>query len=77
MIIGIESYYGDKLIWGNKCSETELKDRFSRVISLTDEKGFSALFCSMYGFEQFEYSPEIRVDFRIDLDTHQIYKPQY
>lgn len=77
MIIEIESYHGDKILWGNNCSEAELRDRFSFVISLTDEKGFPALFCSMYGFDEFEYSPEIRVDFRIDLDTHQIYRPIY
>lgn len=77
MLVEIESYMGDCLIFGKRCSENELRQRMKKVLEAAETEEFTAIFCRIYQFDQYPLSEEIEVDFVIDLDTHQVYAPKY
>jgi len=77
MIVYIESFWGDRLISGKKCSENELREKFKKVITIAEKDNFTELFCRMFKFEEFPMADDIDFDFVIDLDTHLVYTPKY
>ncbi len=77
MLVEIESFWGDKIISGKKCSEKELRQKMNEVLKITETEEFTAIFCRMFQFEENNFSDEVRVDFVIDLDTHLIFVPKY
>lgn len=77
MLVYIESFYGDKLISGKKCTEKELREKFKKVIEISEPADFTPLFCRMFRFQEQFLDEEVQVDFFIDLDTHLIYTPRY
>ena len=77
MLIEIESVYGDKIIHGRHLSINELKSAMEEILEIVNEKDFTPVFCSRFQYEVIPYSNDIRVDYRIDLDTHLLFKPEY
>ena len=77
MLIEIESVYGDKIIHGRHLSINELKSAMEEILEIVNEKEFTPVFCSRFQYEVIPYSNDIRVDYRIDLDTHLLFKPKY
>lgn len=77
MLIEIESVYGDKIIHGRHLSINELKSAMEEILEIVNEKDFTPVFCSRFQYEVIPYSNDIRVDYRIDLDTHLLFKPKY
>ena len=77
MLIRIDSYLGDKLIFGKRCTKKELRKKFDKVIEAVETEEFTTLFCSMFQFEELSIDEDIRVDYVIDLDTHLVYAPHY
>ena len=77
MLIEIESVYGDKIIHGRHLSISELKSAMEEILEIVNEKDFTPVFCSRFQYEVIPYSNDIRVDYRIDLDTHLLFKPKY
>ena len=77
MLIEIESFFGNRLISGKKCTEKELREKFRKVIKIAETQNFTELFCRMYNFEEYDLSEYIQADFVIDLDTHLVYAPRY
>jgi len=75
MLILIESYFGDRLISGRKCSLKELYERFRNVTEMSHDEDFTALFCRVYNFEELPLCDDFEIDMIIDLDTHLVYKP--
>ena len=74
MIVEIESYQGDTLLYGRKISFAELKKQFETVESLYDktEDNFVALFCRMYHWTVAEN--EEKADYLYDRDTKKCMK---
>lgn len=77
MLVEIESFWGDKIISGEKCSEKELRHRVNVVLKITDTEEFTSIFCRMFQFEENKFTDDVRVDFVIDLDTHLVFAPKY
>ena len=77
MIIEIESVYGDVLVYGNHCSESELRKQVKYILSLIDEAEFTNSFCLRFGYERLSCADGPEIDFRIDLDTHTVNKVRY
>ena len=77
MIIEIESYLGDKLLSGKKCTEKELREKFKKALKVSQDENFLRIFCSMFKFEGIPFDENIEVDYVIDLDTHLVYTPDY
>ena len=78
-LVEIESFYGDKLISGKKCTAKDLRNKFKEAISITDAENnnFAALFCRMFQFEEISFDKNYKVDYIIDLDTYLVRKPFY
>ena len=72
MLICVESYLGDRLISGKKCSRQVLQERFTKTLAMAESGNFTELFCRMYGFDEYPMSDDVEVDFTLDLDTHKI-----
>ncbi len=77
MLVYIESYWGDRLISGKKCSEKELRQKMKLVLEITQSEDFTALFCRMHQFDEYPLTDDIETDFVLDLDTCLVYKPKY
>lgn len=77
MLIEIESVYGDKIVHGRHLSINELKSAMEEIFEITNEKDFTSAFCSHFQYKEIPYSNDVRVDYRIDLDTHLLFKPEY
>ena len=77
MLIRIDSFFGDKLIFGKRCTEKDLREKFNKVIEAVETEEFVTLFCRMFQFEELPVDEDIRVDYIIDLDTHLVYTPCY
>ncbi|MBE6566627.1 MAG: hypothetical protein E7659_05945 [Ruminococcaceae bacterium] len=77
MLIEIESAYGDKIIHGRHLSINELKSAMEEILEIVNEKDFTSVFCSRFQYEEIPHSNDIRVDYRMDLDTHLLIKPEY
>lgn len=78
MIIEIEGYDFQAILFGKKCSEHELKQMYIAALrNVTNRNQLPRKFCSLYGFDEVMYDSEIEVDFVIDTDTDRIYSPQY
>jgi len=77
MLVYIESMWGDRLISGKKCTETELREKFKKVIEIGEIDNFTELFCRMFEFEEYPMPEHIEVDFVIDLDINKIYAPRH
>lgn len=67
----------NKLIFGKKCAEQELREKFKKIIKIIEIKDFTVLFCRMFNFEEYVLNEYTKVDFIIDLDAHLIYAPLY
>ena len=76
MLIELESVYGDKIIQGKHLTPNELQSAIKEILENSSETDFISVFCSRFGYEELPYIP-IQVDYRIDLDTHLLIKPQY
>lgn len=76
LIIEIESVYGDMLLHGNFMEETELRAKVNELLTLVREKEFVSAFCMRFGYEILSVDSDVKADYRIDLDTHWIYKPK-
>jgi len=76
MLVFIESYFGDRLISGRKCSLKKLRERFRKIIEVSHGEDFTALFCRAYNFEEFPLDDDLDIDVIIDLDTYLVYKPR-
>ena len=77
MLVEIESYFGDRLISGKKCTENQLREKYMQAIKIADASNFTELFCRMFSFEEYPLSDDVQVDFVMDLDTNIVYAPQY
>jgi len=78
MIVFIDSFFGDKLIYGKKISEKELREKMKKVNSLIEKtEDFAPLFCRMFNFEELPLPTDAEVDFVIDLDTYLVYAPKH
>ena len=77
MIIEIESYLGNRMLFGKSISEYELRKLINQILLQTDENQFLYWLCSRYNFEKIKFSNEIEADYVVDLDTHEIYKPKF
>ena len=77
MLIEIESFYGNKLISGKKCTGKELRSKFKEAIKMADTDNFTVLFCRLFQFEEIPFDDNDKVDYVIDLDTYLVYKPRY
>jgi len=77
LLIRIDSFFGDKLISGARCTEKDLKEKFDKIIKVAEATEFTALFCRTFQFEELSTDAYIRVDYVIDLDTHLVYAPRY
>lgn len=71
MIIGIEGYQTEALIFGRACSQKELRRRMKEVLQLQPmgNEEFIGIFCRRYGFERAVYEQGVKPDYVIDLDT--------
>lgn len=69
MIIEIEYYKGDTLLYGQKISFVELKKQFEIIEDLYDKKedNFVALLCRMYHWTVVE--DKLQADYIYDRDT--------
>jgi len=76
MLVFIDSYFGDRLISGRKCSLKELQERFRKVIEISHGEDFTALFCRVYNFEELPLDDDLEIDMVIVLDTYRVYKPR-
>ena len=74
MIIEIESVFGDVLVHGKHCSESELRKQVKYILSLIDEAEFTNSFCLRFGYERLSCAEQPEIDFSIDLDTHTVIK---
>ena len=77
MLIELESVYGDKIIHGKRLSKSKLQNALDEILKAVEEQDFLSAFCVRYGYEEVQCPNTIRVDFVIDLDTHQIIEPKY
>lgn len=78
IIIEIDSFYRQAIVYGKKYTKQEVKKMYLKVHALTTNlTEIPELFCRLYYFKQLLYSPDIKVDFVIDTDTNIIYFPQY
>ena len=77
MLIEIESAYGDKIIHGRRLNICELKKTMEEILEIVNEKDFTSVFCSRFQYEEIPHSNDIRVDYKMDLDTHLLFKPEY
>ena len=73
MLIEIESVYGDKIICGRYLNIDEVENAMKEILEIVNEKDFTPVFCSRFQYEVIPYSNDIRVDYRIDLDTHLLF----
>lgn len=74
MIIEIESVFGDVLVHGKYCNESELRKQVKYILSLIDEAEFTDAFCMRFGYERLSCAEQPEIDFSIDLDTHTVIK---
>ena len=77
MLVRIESYFGDRLISGKKCSGKKLEEKMKNALKIKEAEDFTSAFCRIYQFNEHPYSNDIRVDMVIDLDTYLVYAPRY
>ena len=77
MLIYIDSFFGDSLLSGKKCSEKELRKRVLETTSQCNTSDFTALFCRQYLFDELPLTEDVEVDFVVDLDTSLVYIPRY
>jgi len=77
MLVFIESFWGNKIITGKKCTENELRNKFKKALKITQTAEFTALFCRMFQFDELPLDEDIHVDYIMDLDTLLVYKPRY
>ena len=76
MLVYIESFYGDKLISGKKCTVKELEEMMQIVLGLIERtEDFTPLFCRSFKFEEYPMQEDIDYDyeFTIDLDVHKVF----
>ena len=76
MIIGIESYCGDKLLVGKTLTFEEIKTAVNEIFEKNDEKSFMTVFCSRYGYKELPCS-EGYAAYWIDLDTRCVLVTSY
>lgn len=76
MIIEIEAYFGDKLIWGKQINESTLRKVTKELLSQVSEEDFTSAFCARFGYTPLPYDDTVTVDYTIDLDTHLVIKPK-
>ena len=76
MLIYVDSFFGDSLLSGKKCSEKELRQRVLETKNQCETSDFAALFCRKYLFDELPISEDIQVDFIVDLDTYLVYVPR-
>ena len=76
MVVEIEGYETEAIIWGKKCGLEELRMKMLETLNKAPEKYFVALFCRMWDFAEILYTENMQVDFVIDTDTHIVYKPR-
>ena len=79
MLVEVESFFGDRLVSGEKYSLAELRKKVKIAIrraKMTNED-FTTTFCRMYQFEEQPHTNDTRVDFVIDLDVYYVYPPCY
>lgn len=74
MIIEVESYFGDTLLSGKVRSIGQLKYRVLQTLADTPAEDFISVFCARYQYEPLPYSVTMDADYRIDLDTCQVFK---
>jgi hypothetical protein len=78
MLIYFESYLGDKILLGGKCSLESLKSKVEKITEETDDaKKFIQIFCENYDFKIVPFDEHVKVDFIIDFDTFLVYEPIY
>ncbi len=78
MIVEIEGYEIEALVSGKKCTGGRLQWQMKKVIGrIEDNRYFVSLFCLLFGYEEIEYSDEIKADYVIDIDIYRVYKPVY
>jgi hypothetical protein len=77
LLVEIESYWGNKILAGKKCSEKVLRQKMIEALKITESEEFTSVFCRMFQFEEYSNSDDVRVDFVIDLDTRLLYSPRY
>ena len=77
MLIELESAYGDKIIQGKHLTQNELQSAIKEILENSAERDFLSIFCSRFEYEELPYTDSIQADYRIDLDSHLLIKPQY
>ena len=77
MIIEIESFESENLIYGKEINYVELQRIVKELLELVEEKDFLPSFCLRYGYEIISNDEILKVDFVIDLDTHMVIIPKY
>ena len=77
MLIEIESVSGDKILHGKYLTKFELQNVMNEFFEMVYEQDFISAFCTHLEYEEIQYSNDVRVDYVIDLDTHQLIKPEY
>ena len=77
MLIELESVYGDKIIRGKQLTQNELQSAIKEILENSSERDFISVFCLRFGYEELLYTDSVQVDYRIDLDSHSLIKPQY
>lgn len=75
MIIGIEGYQTEALLFGRTCCKKVLCQRVKEVLQLypMDNEAFITIFCRRYGFECVAYDEGVKPDYVIDLDTCKVF----
>ena len=76
MIIEIESYTGDMMLWGKKIGERRLQAIVKELLTIVSEDDFPSAFCSRLGYESIPYDETLVADYVIDLDTHLVIRPK-
>lgn len=78
MIIEIDGYYHQVLLWGKRCSKQQLNQKYQQAKEETYElKNLPQVFCRLHNYEQISYDCDIKIEFVIDTDTDRIYLPSY
>ena len=77
MLIELESAYGDRIICGKHLTKSKLHNAMCEIFETNDERDFLSVFCAQYGYEELHDTDTVQVDYVLDLDTHQLFKPKY
>jgi len=77
MLVEIDVFFQQVIVWGPKCNQCELKRMYDDALTrVTHIEELAEVFCDLYHFEIVPYSADLRVDFVIDTDINQIYSPR-